>query len=364
MRVLVVQNFDNTGLGQVGAALQEAGAELDIRNAHHGDPLPETAADHDALVVLGGGQNALDDEAYPYIPPLLLLMRDFGDSGRAVLGICLGSQLLARAYGADNLLGAAPEFGWQEVALTSEAKDDPVLRAAPESFPIFQWHDDTFTLPKGAVRLAGNATAENQAFRIGRAAYGVQFHFEADRSLVRQLERRLRRLSRRASARLGGPPRKRGGAAWPAGRRHRPGARPRLGRRDLNPAPILAPTKVGERCRGLLQPETERGTSIFKSRTSMSAQATRKPAVAFMALRISFVAACLFGAGFRTCRCLDERGWGCGFDSWFEPFRGRWRHREDTGLAYQGADQPLSRRILDRNLFVNLFLPELARART
>ena len=186
MRVLVVQNFDNTGLGQVGAALQEAGAEPDIRNAHHGDPLPETAAGHDALVVLGGGQNALDDEAYPYIPPLLELMRDFGESGRAVLGICLGSQLLARAYGADNLLGAAPEFGWQEVALTSEAKDDPVLRAAPQSFPIFQWHDDTFTLPKGAVRLAGNVTAENQAFRIGRAAYGIQFHFEADRSLVRQ----------------------------------------------------------------------------------------------------------------------------------------------------------------------------------
>ena len=112
-------------------------------------------------------------------------MRDFGDSGRAVLGICLGSQLLARAYGADNLLGAAPEFGWREVTLTSEAKDDPVLRAAPENFPIFQWHDDTFTLPKDAVRLAGNGTAENQAFRIGRAAYGIQFHFEADRSLVR-----------------------------------------------------------------------------------------------------------------------------------------------------------------------------------
>ena len=185
MRVLVVQNFDNTGLGQVGAALKEAGAELDIRNAHHGDTLPESAAGHDALVVLGGGQNALDDEAFPYIPPLLALMRDFGDSDRAVLGICLGSQLLARAYGADNLLGAAPEFGWQKVALTGEAKDDPVLGSAPESFPIFQWHDDTFTLPRGAVRLAGNQAAHNQAFRIGRAAYGIQFHFEADRSLVR-----------------------------------------------------------------------------------------------------------------------------------------------------------------------------------
>jgi GMP synthase-like glutamine amidotransferase len=185
MRVLVVENFDNTGLGQVGAALAEVGAAIDLRRAHHGEALPETSAGHDALVVLGGGQNARDDEGFPYIPSLLSLMRDFGDSDKAVLGICLGSQLLARAYGADNLIGAAPEFGWHKVSATGAAKADPVLGAAPESFSIFQWHDDTFTLPEGAVRLAENPIASNQAFRIGRAVYGVQFHFEADRPLVR-----------------------------------------------------------------------------------------------------------------------------------------------------------------------------------
>ena len=186
MRVLVVQNFNNTDLGQVGAALEEAGAEIDLRLAHRGDPLPENVADHDALVVLGGGQNARDDEAYPYLPSLAALMRSFGDADKAVLGICLGSQLLARAYGADNLIGAASEFGWKEVALTDDGKVDPVLSSAPAAFPIFQWHDDTFSLPEGAVRLAGNAVAENQAFRVGRAAYGCQFHFEADRALVRR----------------------------------------------------------------------------------------------------------------------------------------------------------------------------------
>jgi GMP synthase-like glutamine amidotransferase len=189
MRVLVVQNFENTGLGQIGAALKEAGADIDIRMAHLGDALPQTSAGHDAIVVLGGGQNARDDDKYPYIPALLGLMRDFADTDRAVLGICLGSQLLARAYGAENLIGAAPEFGWRTVSLTDAARTDPVLAAAPESFPIFQWHDDTFTLPDGAVRLAGSEVASNQAFRIGRAAYGVQFHFEADRPLVREWNR-------------------------------------------------------------------------------------------------------------------------------------------------------------------------------
>lgn len=184
MRVLVVQNFDSTGLGQVATALAEAGAEIDFRSAHLGETLPRNASDHDAVVVLGGGQNALDDEAYPYIPQLLALMRDFVGRDKALLGICLGGQLLARAYGAENLIGAAPEFGWHGVALTGEGRADPMLSVAPHDFPIFQWHDDTFTLPAGATRLARNGAAANQAFRIGRAGYGIQFHFEADRALV------------------------------------------------------------------------------------------------------------------------------------------------------------------------------------
>ena len=137
------------------------------------------------MVVLGGGQNALADDEYPYFPALLELTRDFAGKDRSVLGICLGGQLVARAFGAENRIGGAVEFGWCGVSLTDEAKADPVLGALPDRFPIFQWHDDTFDLPEKAVRLAGNDVALNQAFRIGRAVYGFQFHFEADRPLVR-----------------------------------------------------------------------------------------------------------------------------------------------------------------------------------
>lgn len=186
MQVLVVQNFEDTGLGQVGTALREAGARIDLRNAHLGDELPADASGHDAIVVLGGGQNALADDEYPYIPPLLDLIRDFEARDRAVLGICLGSQLLARAYGAQNLIGTSPEFGWHQIELRDEAAHDPVFSSLPRQLTSFQWHDDTFTLPQGAVHLATNAATCHQAFRIGRAAYGFQFHFEADRTLVRQ----------------------------------------------------------------------------------------------------------------------------------------------------------------------------------
>ncbi|MEI2300056.1 type 1 glutamine amidotransferase [Ensifer sp. MJa1] len=189
MRILVIENMAKTELGQVGTALREAKAEIEVRRAYLGEAVPEAPDGYDALVVLGGEQSALDDAAYPYLPDLAALMRAFGDSDRSVLGICLGSQLLARAYGAANLLGAAKEFGWCQVHVRGEGAADPVLSSVGESFPIFQWHGDTFTLPEGAVHLAENTVTTHQAFRVGRAAYGTQFHFEADTHLVEDWNR-------------------------------------------------------------------------------------------------------------------------------------------------------------------------------
>jgi GMP synthase-like glutamine amidotransferase len=106
-----------------------------------------------------------------------------------VLGICLGAQLIARGYGAENILGRPVEFGWQEVTATEAGEADPLLAATAGGAPVFHWHTDTFTLPEGAVHLATSAMTPNQAFRIGRAVYGIQFHFEADRRLVESWSR-------------------------------------------------------------------------------------------------------------------------------------------------------------------------------
>ncbi|WP_347309731.1 type 1 glutamine amidotransferase [Defluviimonas sp. SAOS-178_SWC] len=184
MRVAVVENTRVSQLGQVGAALAEAGAEIATYRPFLDGTLPADMQAHDALVVLGGEQNALDDTLHPYLPALARLMRAYGEADKAVLGICLGAQILARGYGATNILGAATEFGWHRVRRTAAGASDPVLSAAGPVFPIFQWHSDTFTLPEGAVHLAENSAVANQAFRLGRAAYGTQFHFEANRSVV------------------------------------------------------------------------------------------------------------------------------------------------------------------------------------
>ncbi|TCL72039.1 type 1 glutamine amidotransferase [Rhizobium sp. BK251] len=184
MRVAIIENMHGTYLGPLGVALAEVGAETEWFQPWRDGRLPQDVNDHDALVVLGGEQSALDDEAHPYLADLARLMRRFEEADKSVLGICLGSQLLARAYGAENLLGTALEFGWHQVAVTAEASADPLLSALGGDFTIFQWHADTFSLPVGAQRLASSNVAANQAFRIGRAAYGTQFHFEADSAVV------------------------------------------------------------------------------------------------------------------------------------------------------------------------------------
>ncbi len=191
MRVLVIENYTATPPGAVGRALSEAGVAMDARRAFLGEPLPDGAEGHDGLLVLGGGQNALDDTDYPFLPKVVDLIRAFGAADKAVLGICLGSQLVARAYGGQNILGRPIEFGWQEVRPTEAGKADPVIGAIPEGAPLFHWHNDTFMLPPGAAHLAESDMTRNQAFRLGRAVYGIQFHFEADRTLVADWSRDL-----------------------------------------------------------------------------------------------------------------------------------------------------------------------------
>lgn len=181
MRVAIVENTRITHHGQVGVALHEQAARIGLYKPWADGALPDMAG-YDALVVFGGEQAATDDHSHPYLPRLAGLMAGAAAQGTAVLGICLGAQILARGLGAENRLGQAREFGWCEVAQTGA--EDPVLAALPARFPIFQWHSDTFTLPPGAQHLARSDKAAVQSFRYGRAGYGMQFHFEVNRPMA------------------------------------------------------------------------------------------------------------------------------------------------------------------------------------
>ena len=190
MRVAVIENMGVTHHGQVGVALHEAGALVDVFRPFADQRLPDFAA-YAAVVVFGGEQAAVDDVAHPYLPRLGAAMRAAAEGGQPVLGLCLGAQVLARGLGARNRIGKAREFGWTRIALTEEGAGDPVLSAAGETFMSFEWHSDGFDMPAGAVALATSANVAEQAFRVGRAGYGVQFHFEANRAVVADWVRRF-----------------------------------------------------------------------------------------------------------------------------------------------------------------------------
>ena len=181
---LLVQHVAFEGPGAIAQAVAEAGGALTVLRMDRGDllPLPAVFAEVAGLVVMGGPMSVHDDLAW--LAEERALLRRAVEAGLPVLGVCLGAQQLAAALGAPVLEGPAPEYGVGEVHLTTAAISDPVLGPAPTPLPCVHWHGDTFGLPEGAGRLAGNAAYENQAFRFGDRAYGLQFHVEVTASLV------------------------------------------------------------------------------------------------------------------------------------------------------------------------------------
>ena len=186
-RALVVTHTPSESPGTLGEWLPAAGLELDVAEPWNGEALPERVADHDALIVMGGPQQAYDDDSAPWLRQTKDLLRTATREGLPVLGICLGGQLLAEAMGGRVLPGAeGPELGARLVAKRDVAVDDPLFADLPLSPMVVQWHwDAVVELPPGAVLLAASPRYQHQAFRVGAKAYGLQFHIETPPEMVR-----------------------------------------------------------------------------------------------------------------------------------------------------------------------------------
>jgi len=176
--LLVVQSCPVTPVGIVGEFARERGATLRTVHIHKGQRMPRTTAGLDGLIILGGPMHAGDDAGYPAFKKLLPLIRRFHEEAKPIYGICLGAQLIARAFEGQVFPFGGLEIGYLPLRLTAAGQRDRLLAGLAPEQRLMQLHQDSFDLPEGAVLLMANDTCAHQAFRLGDTTYGFQFHLE------------------------------------------------------------------------------------------------------------------------------------------------------------------------------------------
>ena len=177
MNILSVIHGNDARTELFGPAIEERGHALDEWSFAWGTAPPRPLDAYDAVLVFGGSMHADQELRHPWLRKEASWLEQLLHRRTPVLGICLGVQLLARAAGGWVGPLPEPEIGWHDVELTDEGADDPVLGPLPARFEALQWHHYTYGVPAGAVELARSAAC-TQAFRLGYACWGVQFHPE------------------------------------------------------------------------------------------------------------------------------------------------------------------------------------------
>ncbi len=147
---------------------------------------PPGHADSELLVVMGGPMGVYDEGLHPWMILEKMALQQWLDSGRGVLGVCLGAQLLAEALGAMVEKNSQPEIGWRPIQMNDSAQSHPAFRNFPYNPMVLHWHGDAFRLPPGAQHVASTDITANQAFVHGRAI-GLQFHLEMDLPAVERI---------------------------------------------------------------------------------------------------------------------------------------------------------------------------------
>ncbi len=158
--------------------LRERKRPIETVRLYEGDRLPEDPSRFAGLLVMGGPMSVNDEAKYPWLKAEDRLLKEALAADLPTLGICLGSQLIAKAAGGTVRRGSRKEIGWYPVRLTAAGRHDRLFREFPETVEVFQWHGEYFDTPPGAVNLASSELYRCQAFSIGRNVYGLLFHLE------------------------------------------------------------------------------------------------------------------------------------------------------------------------------------------
>ncbi len=177
LRIHYIQHVRFEGLGSIEPWALSRGHQLSVTRTFARDPFP-TPDQYDWLIVMGGPMGAYDEDKHVWMTAEKAAIRAAIDSGKRVLGICLGSQMIADVLGARVYPGPEKEIGWLPIDKSEAGRVHPLLAGMPDPFTVFHWHGDTFDLPAGATLLASSAGTKHQAFVYGDRVVGLQFHLE------------------------------------------------------------------------------------------------------------------------------------------------------------------------------------------
>jgi GMP synthase-like glutamine amidotransferase len=196
MRIHIIQHVAFEGPGAIAEWARERGHSISVTEQFGRGMLP-AVDDFDFLVIMGGPMSAIDDAKFNWLAGEKQLIAEALREGKAILGVCLGAQLLAQALGAQVYSNREKEIGWFPVRLTLAAERSRLFSGLPARLTVLHWHGETFDLPQGAVLLAESDLCRNQAFEIDGRVLGLQFHLEVQpQGLERLIENSAADLSR------------------------------------------------------------------------------------------------------------------------------------------------------------------------
>ena len=185
-KALIIENAAGEGAGILRNIILDRGWGIQTIKLQNGESIPSDWRHFNLLIVMGGPMNVYEGKKYPYLIKETEVIGEAIHRGTAVLGFCLGAQLMAKACGVRVQKGHIREIGWYPVRLTKDGKKDLLLGRFPMEFSVFQWHGDTFEVPEKGIRLIESDQYPNQAMRIGDMGYGFQFHFEITYKMIEE----------------------------------------------------------------------------------------------------------------------------------------------------------------------------------
>ena len=186
LKIHTLQHVSFEGLGCINQWITTKGHTVNYTKLYDNPQFP-VLDEFDWLIVMGGPMGVYDEAMYPWLKEEKEFIRRAIESGKTIVGICLGSQLIAEVLGAKVYPNKQKEIGWFDIQKTEFAKSQPLLEQIEELFTVFHWHGDTFDLPAGSERLFSSAVCLNQAFLYKKKVLGLQFHFEVTSHTLKEM---------------------------------------------------------------------------------------------------------------------------------------------------------------------------------